>query len=83
MCACGRSLTDKQPASTDKRPEQLTALHQGASDGCNKSGRCLPGRAGSYAEAHVSLLGEGVIPQLLEVLRPQVFVRVPGHGILT
>lgn len=46
-------------------------------------GESLPGGAGSYAEAHVALLGEGVVPQLFEVLGSQVFVRVPGHGILT
>lgn len=46
-------------------------------------GEGLPGGAGSYAEAHVALLGEGVVPQLFEVLGSQVFVRVPGHGILT
>lgn len=49
----------------------------------NKHDRCLPDWAGSYTETHVPLLGERVIPQLFEVLRPQVFVRVPGHCILT
>lgn len=45
--------------------------------------RCLPGWAGPYAETHVALLGEGVIPQLFQVLGPQVFVRVTGQCILT
>jgi len=57
-------------------PEDISDIH-------NIDDRCLPGWAGSYAETHVPLLGEGVIPQLFEVLRPQVFVRVPGQCILT
>ena len=43
----------------------------------------LPGRARSYTEAHVALLGQRIIPQLFQVLGPQVLVRVPSHCILT